>query len=188
MSCAAPHTRLSDRFQQFPSPYVALRCGRHQRLRLLCRRAPRGPARASEGGDNSGDCATLPLVAERLPVSLRSLADALSELVAQHLRLARLEASRDARALGVDVALLCACALVAAVGYVFLCVSLALALSTVIPEMVAFGALGLGNVAAAAAVAARAAARLRSRRVAEATITELRTSVARLTGERGGTP
>lgn len=126
-------------------------------------------------------------MAERLPASLRSLADALSELVAQHLRLARLELGRDARALGADVALFGACALVAAVGYVFVCVSLALALSTVMPETAAFGALGLANLAAAAAVASRAASRLRGRRIAATTAAELRTSVARLTGDHGGT-
>ena len=77
---------------------------------------------------------------------LRELVDAFSELVAQHLRLARMELAADARFVGLRVGVIAALAPLILVGYGFLCVALALTLRRVMAADLAFLIVGVLNL------------------------------------------
>jgi uncharacterized membrane protein YqjE len=109
---------------------------------------------------------------------LKELVDSLSRLVAQHLRLARLELKEDARYIGVRVGLIAALAPLILVGYGFLCMALALTLQRFWPPDLAFLAVGLLNLLIGVAGIARAARQLKGHRVLDATVTELESSTA----------
>ncbi len=79
--------------------------------------------------------------------NLSELVDALSDLVASHIQLARIELKEDARFFGVRLALIAAVSPLILVGYGFLCVAAALALRRVIDADLAFLTIGLGNLA-----------------------------------------
>jgi len=73
---------------------------------------------------------------------VKELVDALAELVAGHLRLARAEIGADARRLGRHAALVSLAAAIALVGYGLACVAAGLALAPVMGAPLAFLALG----------------------------------------------
>jgi hypothetical protein len=104
---------------------------------------------------------------------LKELVESLSALMAQHLRLARLELRADARFIGMRVGLLAALAPLILVGYGFLCVALALALRRVLPPDVAFLCVGLLNLLLGGAGIALVARQLQHHRVLDATVSEL---------------
>ena len=107
------------------------------------------------------------------------LVDAFSELVAQHVRLARMELKDDARFIGVRVGLIAAFAPLLLVGYFFLCIALALTLGRQVMSVeLAFLLVGLLNLAIAGAGIAIAGTQLSTRKVMNATIGELESSSA----------
>jgi uncharacterized membrane protein YqjE len=113
-------------------------------------------------------------------VQLRELVDAFSELVAQHVRLARMELQQDARFVGVRVGLIAGLAPLILVGYGFLCVALALALRRVMEPDLAFLLVGLLNLVVGGGGIAIVAKQLQARRVLDATLVELETTTTAL--------
>ncbi len=109
---------------------------------------------------------------------LRELVDAFSELVAQHVRLARLEVKEDARFIGVRVGVIAAFTPLILVGYGFMCIALALSLRRFVGESWAFMLVGLVNLAASGIGIAIAANQLSKRKMMNATVLELETSRA----------
>lgn len=109
---------------------------------------------------------------------LRDLVDAFSELVAHHVRLAKLELAEDARFIGLRVGVIAALAPLFLVGYGFLCVALALALQRVMAADLAFLLVGVLNLLIAGVGIALAGKQLGTRRVLGATKAELETSKA----------
>lgn len=125
-----------------------------------------------------------------LGTQVRELVDAFSELVAQHVRLAKLELADDARFVGARVGLIAAFAPLILVGYGFLCGGLALALGAVMPLPWAFVLVGALNLLAGSAGIAVAGRQLSARKVLVQTTQELestRLSLTPRTGE-GGKP
>ena len=113
-----------------------------------------------------------------LGTQLRELVDAFSELLAQHLRLARMELAEDARFVGVRVGLIAALAPLILVGYGFLCVALALALRRVMAADLAFLLVGLLNLVIGGVGIAVVGKQLGERKVMQATVAELDSSTS----------
>lgn len=109
---------------------------------------------------------------------LRELVDAFSELVAQHVRLARLELKQDARFVGVRVGVIAAFAPLILVGYCFLCVALALTLRNFMGDELAFVTVGVLNLLIAGIGIAVAARQLSGHKMMNATVIELESSKA----------
>lgn len=109
---------------------------------------------------------------------LRELVDAFSELVAQHVRLARLELKQDARFVGVRVGVIAAFAPLILVGYCFLCVALALTLRNFMGDELAFVTVGVLNLLIAGIGIAVAARQLSGHKMMNATVVELESSKA----------
>jgi len=109
---------------------------------------------------------------------LRELIDAFSDLVAQHVRLARMELAEDARFVGIRVGLIAALAPLILVGYGFLCVALALTLRRVMAADLAFLLVGVLNLLIGGIGIAVVGKQLSGRKVMGATLTELGTSTA----------
>lgn len=109
---------------------------------------------------------------------LRELADAFSELVAQHVRLARMELKEDARFVGVRVGLIAALAPLILVGYCFLCIALALALRRWMGEELAFMTVGVLNLLIGGVGIAVVGKQLSGHKVMNATVVELESSTA----------
>lgn len=113
-----------------------------------------------------------------LGTQLHELVDAFSELVAQHVRLARMELAQDARFVGVRVGLIAALAPLILVGYGFLCLALALALRRVMADDLAFLLVGVLNLLIGGVGIAVVGRQLSERKVMNATIVELGSSAA----------
>jgi uncharacterized membrane protein YqjE len=109
---------------------------------------------------------------------LREVVEAFSELVAQHVRLARMEVKEDARFVGVRVGVIAAFAPLILVGYSFLCIALALSLRRIMGEELAFVLVGVLNLVISAIGIAVAARQLARRKLMNATVVELETSSA----------
>ncbi|MDP2271160.1 MAG: phage holin family protein [Archangium sp.] len=109
---------------------------------------------------------------------LRELVDAFSELVAQHVRLARLEVKEDARFVGIRVGVIAVFTPLILVGYGFLCVALALSLRRFLGDGWAFLLVGLVNLLVSGIGIAIAANQLSKRKLMNATVLELETSSA----------
>lgn len=107
---------------------------------------------------------------------LHELVDAFSELVAQHVRLARMELSEDARFIGARVGVIAALAPLILVGYGFLCVALALTLRRVMAADLAFLLVGLFNLAVGIIGISRVAKQLSGRKVLDASMEEFEAS------------
>ncbi len=113
-----------------------------------------------------------------LGTQLRELVDAFSELVAQHVRLARLELTQDARFIGVRVGIIAALAPLIFVGWGFLCVALALLLRRVMPVDLAFLLVGIFNLLLGGIGIALVGKQLSGRKVLDASLLELESSTA----------
>jgi uncharacterized membrane protein YqjE len=111
-----------------------------------------------------------------LGTQVRELVDAFSELVAQHVRLARMELSQDARFVGIRVGLIAAFAPLILVGYGFLCVALALALRHLMADELAFLLVGVLNLLIGGIGIAVVGRQLSERKVMNATMVELESS------------
>jgi uncharacterized membrane protein YqjE len=109
---------------------------------------------------------------------LRELVDAFSELVAQHVRLARLEVKEDAKFIGARVGVIAAFAPLILVGYSFLCIALALWLGHRIGPELAFVVVGVFNLVVSGVGIAVAARQLQKRKLLNATVAELESSTA----------
>jgi uncharacterized membrane protein YqjE len=109
---------------------------------------------------------------------LRELVDAFSELVAQHVRLARLEVKEDAKFVGARVGVIAAFAPLILVGYSFLCIALALWLGNRIGYELSFLLVGVFNLLVSGVGIAVAARQLQQRKLLDATVAELETSTA----------
>jgi uncharacterized membrane protein YqjE len=107
---------------------------------------------------------------------LRELVEGVSELTAQHIRLARLELAEDARFVGLRVGVIAALAPLILVGYSFLCLALALVLRRVMPDEAAFAVVGLLNLLVGGVGIASVVKQLNGRKVMDATLRELETS------------
>ncbi len=106
------------------------------------------------------------------------LVDAFSELVAQHVRLARLEVKEDARFIGIRVGVIAVFTPLILVGYGFLCVALALSLRGFLGDGWAFLLVGVLNLLVSGIGIAIAANQLSKRKMMNATVLELETSRA----------
>lgn len=113
-----------------------------------------------------------------LGTQLRDVIDGLSELTAQHIRLAKLELAEDARFIGIRVGVIAALAPLVLVGYGFLCVALALLLRRVMAADLAFLLVGLFNLVGGIAGIAFAARQLGTRKVMDDSLRELSASSA----------
>ncbi len=121
-----------------------------------------------------------------LGTQLRELVDAFSELVAQHVRLARMELTQDARFIGVRVGIIAALAPLILVGWGFLCVALALLLRRVMAVDLAFLLVGLFNLALGGVGIGVVAKQLSGRKVLDASLSELESTTALVLPARGG--
>jgi hypothetical protein len=106
----------------------------------------------------------------------KDLVDALGELTAQHIRLARAELAEDARFVGVRVGRIIAFLPFTLVGYGFLCVALALVLRRVMPADLAFALVGSLNVIVGLVGMVVSAKQLEGKRVLDETLIELEAS------------
>lgn len=115
---------------------------------------------------------------------LRELVDAFSELVAQHVRLARLELAQDARFVGVRVGVIALLAPLFLVGWGFLCVALALAIHRSLAADVSFLIVGFLNLVLGGVGIGVAAKQLAGRKVMDTTLAELESSTAIIRKEK----
>lgn len=113
-----------------------------------------------------------------LGTQLREVVDAFSELVAQHVRLARMELSQDAQFIGLRVGIIAALAPLILVGWGFLCVALALLLRRVMPVDLAFLLVGLFNLVLGGVGIYFVAKQLSGRKVLDASMSELESTTA----------
>lgn len=107
-----------------------------------------------------------------------ALADGLGKLVTEHIELARLELSEDARAWGGEVGLLLAFAPFVLVGYTFLCAAGAAALSRWIGWAGSLLLVGGVNVAVGGVGIAQAVRQLKRRQVMTRTVEEFKQSAS----------
>ena len=119
-----------------------------------------------------------------LGAQLRELVDAFSELVAQHVRLARLELAQDARFVGVRVGVIALLAPLFLVGWGFLCGALALAIHRSLSADLAFLIVGLLNLLLGGIGIGIAAKQLSGRKVMDTTLAELESSTAIIRKEK----
>jgi len=119
-----------------------------------------------------------------LGAQLRELVDAFSDLVAQHVRLARLELAQDARFIGVRVGVIALLAPLFLVGWGFLCVALALAIHRTLSADVAFLIVGLLNLVLGGVGIGFAAKSLSTHKVMDASLSELESSTAIIRKEK----
>lgn len=109
---------------------------------------------------------------------LRELVDAFSELVAQHVRLARLEVKEDAKFVGARVGVIAAFAPLLIVGYSLVCIALALWAGNRIGFVLSFLLVGVFNLVVSGIGIGVAARQLQQRKLLDATVAELETSTA----------
>jgi hypothetical protein len=111
---------------------------------------------------------------------LRETADGLGQLISDHVKLARIELSAEARAYGRDFGGLAAAVAVLAVGYVFGWIAAALALSHLIGAELAFGSVALLHFIGGGLATGAVIRRIRRVRVLEETASEVARSVGAL--------
>lgn len=109
------------------------------------------------------------------------MADGMGKLVSQHLALAKLELTEDAKAVGGEVAKVAVFLPFVLVGYALLMVALSVVLARWLGLAGGFAVVGGLNLAGGAAAAGLAVARLRSRKLLTGTVTELERTSERLT-------
>jgi len=119
---------------------------------------------------------------------LRETADGLGRLVAEHIRLARVEMVADAKDYSRRVGLMAAAGGVILIGYFFAWIATALALGRVIGAPLAFLLVGGLHIGGGAAIMVALARRQREARVMDQTVSEVgRTVTALRGGVNGGT-
>ncbi|MBI3180803.1 MAG: phage holin family protein [Myxococcales bacterium] len=123
-----------------------------------------------------------------LAAHLSQLADGVSRLVAQHVRLARHELAQDARVAVNDSAWLVCCAAIALLGYALLQVTLALLIGRRLGLELSFALVAAANLALGGAGAWAAWARMKARPVLKSSLAELEQSASALKGEGAKIP
>jgi hypothetical protein len=111
---------------------------------------------------------------------IRETADGLGRLIADHIKLARIEMVADAKSYGRDIGVLLGAAVVLVVGYLFAWIAIGLALGRLIGGPLAFGAVALPHLAAGAIAIVSAVRRLRRVRIMDDTAAEVSRSVGAL--------
>ena len=107
---------------------------------------------------------------------LRAVIDGLSELLTQHLKLARVELKEDARELGTQVGKIAAFVPLIVIGYALLCVAGALFLRRFLPLDVAFLIVAGLNLAGGAVGILLAVRRLKERKMLSGSRDELQST------------
>lgn len=113
-----------------------------------------------------------------LSTQILELVDAFSDLVAQHVRLAKMELAEDAKFMGARIALIAVFVPLILVGYGFLCAGAALALARVMATELSFVLVGVLNLAIGGVGIALAGKQLSQRKVLDATTVELESTRA----------
>lgn len=114
---------------------------------------------------------------------LKGTVDALSDLVARHIELARVELKEDAQVLGTQVAKIAAFMPLLVVGYGLFCLAAALFLRRYLPIDAAFFVVAATNFAVGGIGILLALRKLKQRRVLMTTLEELRTTAVVLTSQ-----
>jgi uncharacterized membrane protein YqjE len=114
---------------------------------------------------------------------LRELVDAFSDLIANHIRLARVELKEDAKAIGVEVGKVLAFLPLLLVGYIMLAVAAALFLHRFLPGDAAFLIVAVFNLAVGGIGIFLAVKKLQLKQVMDDTRAELETSAVALRPE-----
>lgn len=109
------------------------------------------------------------------------MADGLGRLLSQHVALAKLELSEDARAVGTEVAKVTVFLPFVLTGYLLLMAALGIALAQWLGVAGGLALVGGVNLVGGGAAAALALSRLRRRKLLEGTASELERTSARLT-------
>ena len=109
----------------------------------------------------------------QLAEHLKAIVDAMSELIAQHIKLARVELKEDAREVGTQVGKIAAFVPLLIVGYVLVCIAAALFLRHYLPIEVGFLIVAGLNFAVGGVGILLALRRLRARKVMRETRSEL---------------
>lgn len=126
--------------------------------------------------------------AQGIPNLVTKLADGLGKLVTDHITLAKLELSEDARAVGGEVARIAVFVPFVLVGYGLVCAAIALALAPFIGYALAFAAVGLLNVIGGGVGLVSAARRLKARSMLDETFSEVSQTTAVLAQSASGNP
>ncbi|MBS1150653.1 MAG: hypothetical protein H6Q89_2351 [Myxococcaceae bacterium] len=114
----------------------------------------------------------------------RELVDALSDLIARHLKLAQVELKEDVRAIGIDVGKLAAFVPLVLIGYLLLCVAAALFLNRYMGADLAFLLVGAFNLGVGGLGILLAVRKLKSRQVMNDTRAEIESTAIALSTER----
>lgn len=121
-----------------------------------------------------------------IPALVTRLADGLGKLVTDHITLARLELSEDARAMGGQLARIAVFIPFVLVGYALVCAAIAIAVAPFVGYAGAFAIVGGVNVLGGGFGLYRAAMALRSRSVMDDTFAEVKQTTAVLTQSATG--
>jgi len=117
---------------------------------------------------------------------VRETADGLGHLIADHIKLARVEMVADAKEYGRRMAVLAAAGAVVVVGYLFAWIAAAIALGRVIGSAAAFLAVALVHLVAGAVAFVVVGRKLKDARVMDETVSEVGRSVATLRAQVAG--
>lgn len=112
---------------------------------------------------------------------LRETADGLGQLIADHVRLARLELAADARSYGQGVATLVVAGLVLALGYAFAWLAIGLAVALWCGAPIAFGGVAVLHLIAGGVAVSAALKRMKRTRLMRESATAAERSVNALT-------
>ena len=112
---------------------------------------------------------------------LRETADGLGQLIADHIKLARLELAADARSYGQSVATLVVAGFVLALGYAFAWLAVGLALARVCAAPIAFGGIAALHLIAGGVAVSAAVKRVKKTRLMRESAAEASRSVNALT-------
>jgi len=111
---------------------------------------------------------------------LKETADGLGQLIADHIKLARLELTADARSYGQGMATLVIATLVLVLGYTFAWVAIALALGRLWGAPIAFAAVGVLHLVAGGIAVSSAVKRMKNTRLMRESANEASRSVSAL--------
>ena len=112
------------------------------------------------------------------------MADGLARLFTEHLALARMELSRDAKAVGIDVARVVAFVPLVLLGYGFLCAAAAVALTAWMSMAAALGVVGGVNLVGGGLGIWAAVSSLKSREMMNDTVMEVSKTAMVLKGDK----
>jgi VIT1/CCC1 family predicted Fe2+/Mn2+ transporter len=111
---------------------------------------------------------------------IRETVDSLRDLIADHIKLARVEMVSDAKTYGRSIAVLVVAGVVVAIGYIFGLIAAALALARVWGTPVAFVAVGALHLVVGGVAVASAVARMRRTHPMHDTVVEAKDSLSAL--------